>query len=142
MPKHPLIEGKRVSARRAEARIVGACADCFRLSARGPASPTNVDAAYVDAYGGVAFVYDDGTWVVLTKDDRTNRGYMDDMAEILASDDWPFSEMEVRGGQAVGTDTNPHGPAALLWVEDGYLWEILGQGGRDLNSLLKLAESL
>lgn len=142
MPKRPLLEGRRVSAATALARVVRACDECLRLPVRGKASVTHVDAAYVDGFGGVALVYDDGTWVVLTPDARSNQSYMEDMAPILASEEWPFEAMGLRTGKAAGTDANVHGPAALLWVEGGYLWEVIGKGGSDLQALLNLAESL
>ena len=64
------------------------------------------------------------------------------MAPILASEEWAFEPIELRGGGAVAAEANVRGEASLLWVENGYLWEVLGLGGTPLETLIDLAEAL
>jgi hypothetical protein len=140
-PTHPLLAGRRVQADLA-LRSASSCSGCLGLPASGLGSRQSIKDAYVDDAGGVGFVLADETWVVLTPDDRSSGQYVRDMAPILESDNWPFSLVELRGGRAIGTDVNSHGPAALMWVEGGYLWEVIGKGGSSLATITGIAERL
>jgi hypothetical protein len=137
---HPLIAGASVDAATAADELRG-CA-CFHPPASGLGSMGTVVDAYVDDAGGVAFVLNDGTWVVLTPDGRSSEQYVRDMSPILTSADWPFSLVGLLGHQALGANNNPGGPAALMWVQGGYLWEVIGTGGASLGDLRTLANDL
>jgi hypothetical protein len=126
---HPLVDGASVTVREAVARL-RSCEACPRIQ-----DMDHVVAAYIDGSGGVAFVFNDGTWVVLTPDARSSEQYIADMKPIYDSTEWPFDLIEFNGTRIVATDTSKNGPAAMLWVQGGYLWEVIGQGGSGLSEI-------
>ncbi|MGH2680529.1 MAG: hypothetical protein ACRDG8_08625 [Actinomycetota bacterium] len=137
--QQPLIEGESVEPRIAFSHVENECAGCFSRSSE---SQLHVKSAFVDPYGGVAFVLEDGTWIVLTPDSRSEAEYIADMKPVLDSPDLPFGLVSLRGSEALAAERGSLGPSAVMWVEGGFLFETIGGEGVPLPELMILANEL
>lgn len=138
---HPLRAGEPVSVDAAE-QALEKCNDCPRVPDSGPAAAGNVSSAWVDDFGGVGLTYENGAWAIFTPDDRTAEEYLVALGDVTSSKEWPFDVIDFRGTKAIAADVNANGPAAISWVEGGYLWQVVGMEGPALSDLLELARAL
>ena len=134
---HPLLDGEQVPSSVALSELERRCEACLDRS-----SLPEIETAYLDSAGGVGFVLRDGTWVVLTPDGRTSATYVDDVKPLLSEPESPFQLIDLRGVQALSADQSQFGSAGLTWVEEGYLFEVIGPPGARTPSVVTLAESL
>lgn len=145
----PLGGAELVSAEIAESAIASSCSGCPLLADTGAASASDVSQAWVrSSDGAVVFEFKSGLKVYFYRDDRSEAEYLKDVqqhAEVEGSD-WPFWVTSVRGTRAEVTDIHDAkghvGPAAVSWVEGGYLVTLIGDGGQTLSDLIGIAETL
>jgi len=93
----------------------------------------------------VAFEFASGLLVMYYRDPRTPAEFVEDVRDQAASEtsDWPFSlrPLRARWAEVAEAHRSAHhvGPAAISWVEGGYLISILGNGGQQLDEILRFA---
>lgn len=136
---HPLVDGAAVQPSKAFSSVENRCPGCLKPSTE---SDLLVRETFVDPYGGVAFGLEDGTWIVLTPDNRSEEAFLVAMGPILNSPDSPFDLVSLRGSKALAAERGVAGPSALMWVEGGYLFEVVGGQDARLSDLLSLSTSL
>lgn len=140
-------------------------AEDFLSSRSGGSSPTLPTGATVTQSwvrietGSVAFELANGMTVVFQLDGRSGADFVADATRMGEAEGptWPFSLVPLRGTQAQVTDINERvltadgvqgpGPAAVAWVEGGYLVSLVGgppatASGLPLSELLAFAEAM
>lgn len=137
---NPLGTGSKVTVEQAQASIDD-CAGCPALDGSGPDATKNVQSAFLDSSTGeVAYVFKDGTLVILTPDNRAANEYLDGADELAES--LGFTVIDFRGTKALAKGQSKSGPAAISWVADGYLWQVIGQGGQSVEEVASLGQAL
>lgn len=135
----PLGNAPEVSVDEAE-RILKSCSSCS-FPSEGAAGKESVAHVWARLDGKVAYDFQDELRVYFTPDIRTNDDYV---AATMKDFDGinRYSVVDVRGGQAIARTESDDAPAALLWIADGYLIEMIGHGGQSLSDLLVASEGL
>ncbi|MBI2238311.1 MAG: hypothetical protein HYU54_07295 [Actinobacteria bacterium] len=96
----------------------------------------------------MALKLDSGLQILFYPESRTPEEFVADAQDQASTEasDWPFSLVPLRGVTAEVADTHQGptyvGPAAVSWVEDGYLVSILGFGGQRLPELVDIAGAM
>jgi hypothetical protein len=135
----PLGTGESISVEQLKSELSG-CAVC-ELPGEGPAQETEIKSAWSRSDGKVAIDFQDGLRINFTPIQRSNDQYLEDTAPIVA-DDKAYSIIALRGSKAVSRESSDAAPAALVWVEDGYLVEMIGHGGQPLSALVEIGVAL
>lgn len=145
---HPLLEGREVPASAAVAEL-DACSGCPGFAAEGPGSPAHIVEAYVDDFGGIGFVLDDGTWMTFTPDSRTNKEYIEDWERDEDSDrvagipPQGFTTIALGDLRAVAHEHQGiEYPASISLTDAGHRWTLVGFGGATLDQLEEIARSM
>lgn len=121
------------------------CADCVSLPADGLASVANVKEAWSRSGDeAIALDFDGGLRLYVFPDDRNGDEWAKEVVNADGSDlagPLGMKLIDLRGTSAVGIEMSKTGPAALSWIEDALMFELLGKGGQDLETLISVAES-
>jgi hypothetical protein len=127
-----------------------------------PALPSEatVTQAWVRDDGYVAFELDSGLTIIFSPESRSEADFIADAKEMAESEgaNWPFELVSIRGTEAQVTDINKRttptegvqvgpGPAAMSWIEGGYLVSLTGgppatASGLSLSELVTFAETM
>lgn len=141
---NPLGNGEPVSPDQA-AESIQACPECIGLPTDGPASVGAIKEAWTRAGDqAIAVDFEDGLRLYVYPDERSGEDWA---KEVVASDGEDLSGalgmklIELRDTSGVGIEMSASGPAALSWIEDGLMIEILGKGGQSLSALIEIGKS-
>lgn len=134
------IGGESVSATEFDAALEG-CGVCT-LPATGPGGESRPIGYWIRSDGKAAAEYSDGFRVYLTPDVRSNEEYIADSGSILEESKEAWSMVALRGTKVLGRERSETAPAAVVWIEDDYLVQLIGGEEQDLASLVTYAQGL
>lgn len=142
---NPLGNGVSITADET-AQLLDRCAACISLPSNGPAGVDSISEAWTrDGDDAIAIDFKSGLRIYFLADDRDGQEWA---KEAVASDGEDLAGklglqlIELRSTLAVGIAAADSGPAALSWIEDGLMVEMLGKGQQSLDELLEIAKSL
>jgi hypothetical protein len=136
---NPLGEGPEVTEQALRSAFEG-CGVCD-LPADGAASWATIQHAWTRSDGKVAIDFVDGLRIYFTLDTRTNDEYIAEVESVLQESD-SYSMVALRNVKALAREMTGSSPSALLWIEDGYLVEIIGHGKQELPELIAAGSKL
>ncbi|MEX0984237.1 MAG: hypothetical protein WD096_04230 [Actinomycetota bacterium] len=96
----------------------------------------------------MAFKYLDGLIIYFYPEGRSEQRFVEDVQEQASAEgsDWPFTLIQLRGRPAEAAERREAngniGPAAISWIEEGYLISLIGHGGETLADLVGIAEAM
>jgi hypothetical protein len=135
---NPLVVGEEVPTEAALATL------STGLPKGGSGRSELVEHVWIRGDGAVAFDYVDKMRIYFLPDDRNNESWA---KEAVASDGRDLAGeiglqlVDVGGITAVGLNQDETGPAAISWIQGGYMIEILGKGGQSLDQLTEVAKT-
>lgn len=127
------------------AQAINSCHGCIALPSSGPGSVDDIAYAWSRSSDqAIAIDYKDGLRLYSWPDERSG----EDWAKAAVASDGKdlagtigLQLIGIRNTLAVGIPASDTGPAALSWIEDGLMIEMLGKGAQSLDEPTKIADS-
>ena len=135
-----LLGGTEVSSQ----ALSSVLADCGCLTfgeKSAPVSLGQVDRAFTNSAHQVSALYTSGLVLIQTPDVRSPDEYVKAVTPVVEEPDSLFRVIPFRGTMALVADPSDQ-RAAMSWVENGYLVQVLGGPKQSLDDLLSIAGTL